>query len=877
MYKEFAKQKIQKLVAKYEEILNSGKVKSYTEEETKKDFILPLFEALGWDVYEKSEVSAEEHIKSAGRVDYGFSLNGRTKFYLEAKSLKTDLNVENFAKQAIRYSWNRGVTWAVLTDFESLKVFNAQAVSKYLGDKLYFEIKHTEYANRFDQLWQLSKEMFKNDIIDRKAEKVGKKLQKVSVTASLYKDFNECRNKLTTAFRVWNERLDPDILDEGVQKLLDRLIFIRVAEDRGIEPATLQPLLRAWKSNPKGNQVPFYASIVSKFRELDSIYNSNLFSFHPFEEWEEYDNVTEDVINMLYGKPGYYEYDFKAMSADVLGAVYENYLGYRLSQSKKKVAINKDEKKRKEHGIYYTPAYIVDYIVQHALKPVLDRCRGIEDLKKIRILDPACGSGSFLIKAADLIADRYRYFNAPVNYITKVQILSENIYGVDLDLQAVEIARLNLLINALDTQFKLPLLSHNIRNGNSLISETDAELKKYFGPNWRDKKPFNWQEEFPEVFKQGGFDVIIGNPPYGAELSKNEQSYFSETYNIGSSDTAMLFIKKAWELLNQSGRLGFIVPKAFCFASNWSKIRDYLWDHVSALVDCGKAWKEVLLEQVIVVVTKGYTQSYYESLTTEASAIKLIGAIDKKVSKEFNFFLNGISFEELKIGKKIKDNSIFLNDIATNQRGAMLQKEIGEEGDVNVIGGAQITRAGIQGIKGKIDKAKILDTKAFVKENSIVVQNIIAHIENPEDHIKITAALPPNAGYGIVDTVNQITISDKSYAPFFVCALLNSKLVNWYAYRFIFGKAIRTMHFDNFVTSRIPIPRINRKEDEMGVVESYRELMKLHGRLEARTEGSEARNEIKSKIARTDHKIDQEVYKLYGLTAQEINIIENAG
>jgi len=139
MAKNEAKEKIEKLVEKYTS-LAAQEADKYSEEETKKDFILPLFGALGWDTTDKKEVSAEEHIESSGRVDYGFYLNGRVQFYLEAKPFKVDLHKEDFAKQAIRYSWNKGATWAVLTDFERIKVFNAQDIEKSLAGKLYFEI-----------------------------------------------------------------------------------------------------------------------------------------------------------------------------------------------------------------------------------------------------------------------------------------------------------------------------------------------------------------------------------------------------------------------------------------------------------------------------------------------------------------------------------------------------------------------------------------------------------------------------------------------------------------------------------------------------------------------------------------------------------------
>jgi len=414
-----AKAKIKELIEKYELAVSAGQVGKYTEEETKKDFILPLFECLGWDIYDRNEVSAEES-QSSGRVDYGFYLNGRIKFYLEAKPLKADLHREDYANQAVRYSWNKGVSWAILTDFESIKIFNAQDIEKALGDKLYFEIKYKEFLERFDQLWLLSKEAFVTDLIDKEATRVGKKLQKVPVTELLYKDLNECRKILTNYLGQWNPEVSKDLLDEGVQKLLDRLIFIRVAEDRKIEQNILTPLINQWRTIVGKNTPQLYESMAVKFRELDDIYNSNLFSPHPFEKWEDDGGGLEKVIKILHGKSGYYEYDFSVMPADVLGSVYENYLGHKLSQSKKGLTLDKTANKRKEQGIYYTPIFIVDYIVRNALKPVLDKCRSINDLKKIKVLDSACGSGSFLIKALEVIAEKYKDFNYPINEFTKI-------------------------------------------------------------------------------------------------------------------------------------------------------------------------------------------------------------------------------------------------------------------------------------------------------------------------------------------------------------------------------------------------------------------------------------------------------------------------
>ena len=319
MDKKEAKNRIKALVEKYEQEKVAGRLKKYTEQETKNVFIEPLFEALGWNFREKSEVSAEENI-SGDRVDYGFYLNDRIKFYLEAKKISADLNKSEFANQAIKYSWNKGVTWAVLSDFESTKVFNAQVTNEYLSDKRFFTILCEEYIEKFDQLWWLSKESFENNVFDKEAERVGKKLQMVSVSALLYKDLNQCRDILTNAFAPWNKNIDSDQLDEGVQKVLDRLIFIRVAEDRGIEKETLLPLLREWEAYK--DAPPLYQTMEAKFRELDETYNSNLFAKHSSDSWKEYSNAVQEVITILYGKTGYYEYDFKVMPSYILCTFY---------------------------------------------------------------------------------------------------------------------------------------------------------------------------------------------------------------------------------------------------------------------------------------------------------------------------------------------------------------------------------------------------------------------------------------------------------------------------------------------------------------------------------------------------------------------------
>jgi adenine-specific DNA-methyltransferase len=301
------------------------------------------------------------------------------------------------------------------------------------------------------------------------------------------------------------------------------------------------------------------------------------------------------------------------------------------------------------------------------------------------------------------------------------------------------------------------------------------------------------------------FDVIVGNPPYGAELSQKEQDYLLKRYNFGTTETAILFILKAFDLLKDGGYIGFIIPKSFCFASNYANIRELVWDNVVEIVDCGKVWEEVKLEQIIVTIQKGRCHKFYINKTRIEDKFENEISVNKQVAKEFGFFLNGIDTSDIDKAQKIKKSCLMLNDIAQNRRGAMLQKFVSNAGELQVIGGAEISRDKITGIKGKINKVNINDDKAYIKPNSILVQNIVSHIENPEPHIKITACIPNNADYILVDTINQITLKPE-FKTQYVWAILNSDILNWYVYKFVIGKAIRTIHFDSSTTSSLPIP-----------------------------------------------------------------------
>lgn len=901
MDKNSAKAKVKFLIEKYEKVQARGEVSRFTEEDTKNVFIKPLFEALGWDFANRDEVSSEEHIASSGRVDYGFYINSQPKLYLEAKKLKADLNIEDFAKQAIRYSFNKGVTWAVLTDFESIKVFNAQALSKYLGDKLYFEIKWPDYLEFFDRLWELSRESFLEGQIDKKAEEAGKKLQRVPITETLAKDLGESRRILLKDLSAWNDNLDLAVLEEGVQKILDRLIFLRVMEDRKIEPAILKSMLNQWESGSR--KTSLYQSMVGEFRKLDEFYNSNLFSKNVSEDWDEYSDAVKRVIKILYGKEGYYEYDFSVMPADVLGNVYENYLGYKLSNSKKGLILDKSasKSKRKEQGIYYTPTFIVDYIVRNTLRPVLDNCKSVSDLKKIKVLDPACGSGSFLLKALEIILEKYKEFGNPGNEWTKIQILQENIYGVDLDDQAVEIARLNLLINTLEEREKLPSLDKNIKNGNSLISGTDEELKIYFGKDFRDKKPFNWKEEFPEVFKQGGFDVIIGNPPYGADLSAEDKRYFNFYSKISDYqlDTYILFVEKSLrELLKEKGILGFIIPNTWLTNIKSKLFREHISKNTKILNIVNyskKVFPSATVDSITLILNKSAPEetdkmniSLIDDGNNPTYQIHQVAQRDWMNGDIFNIFVND---NEKIMLRKIENNSKILDEICyvtvglkPYQVGKGIPRQVRETVEKRVydsdkkidnnyrlyIRGSDINRYYLNNNKSQWIKygkwlAEPRKEEFFNDKSKIVIR---------QTGDSLIATLDKN-GFLCLNNLHTINLKDKTFDMRYILGLINSKLLNYY-FQYLNpekGEALAEVKATN--VKRLPLKDVSKNKQEI-IANLVDKILNLNKELLNVVENSNSWISIKEEIKKTDKKIDEEVYKLYDLAPEEIEIIKNS-
>ncbi|MCL4362773.1 N-6 DNA methylase [Candidatus Parvarchaeota archaeon] len=579
------KDKIKQLVDKYYSLEKEGKLKDYNEEMTKKDFILPLFKSLGWDTENSKEVSAEETIKNK-RVDYGFKIEGIPKFFLEAKSLKDEdiINLK-YVQQAIDYAWMKSCRWAVLTNFRTLVIYNAEERNKDPRLNRFLIFSSPEDYLKDDRIFLLSKESFEKGELDKQALEVGKAELKKPVDKALLDDITNFREILYNNIKKNNQdkKLNDEDIEEAVQRIIDRMIFIRSAEDKGLEPEELRSKIREWSNNKS----KLLEKLSDLYKEYDNNYNSKLFAHYRCDDLKIDDDVLNTVINGLYeSKDGLYRYDFSLLSADILGNIYEQYLGRILKKVGKNSKLEASKTKRKSEGIYYTPTYIVDYIIKNTVGEYI-KTHKEKDIDNIKILDPACGSGSFLLKAYDTL-ENYWKEKSKLNetkleefgsYSKKVDIVTKNIFGVDLDEKAVEIAQLNLLLKITEKRKRLPKLQENIKNGNSLIDDEKVS-----------DKAFNWNKGFADIIKNGGFDIIVGNPPYinMQTMGKKIQKFFlnssewKEVYR-GQSDILYYFLIKGLKLLKNGGYLGFITSR-YWLENKWAdKLRQFILNNAKII------------------------------------------------------------------------------------------------------------------------------------------------------------------------------------------------------------------------------------------------------------------------------------------------------
>jgi hypothetical protein len=668
-----AKEKIESLVIRFEDQYESYKHSDYNETLTRRDFIDPFFKALGWDMDNEAgyaeayrEVIHEDKVKVSGATkapDYSFRLGGGKRlFFVEAKkpsvSVKDDIQP---AYQVRRYGWSAKMPISIITDFEEFSIYDCTKKPKPEDKAAVARIKFLsfrDYIKEFDFLWDtFSKEQVLKGSFDKfllsDTHKKG--------TATVDKDFLESLDRWRTYLAVnisWNNRtLEEDEINFVVQQTIDRIIFLRIAEDRSVE--TYGTLKHAIK---QGN---LYQNLFELFQRADEKYNSGLFDFKKDKISRNVvieNKIIRTIINELY----YPEcpYEFSVLSVEILGSAYEQFLGKVIRITPAHHAkIEEKPEVRKAGGVYYTPQYIVDYIVKNTVGKLIEG-KTPKEISKIKILDPACGSGSFLIGAFQYLLDYHKdYYSengkpskgrkdnplTPDGHLTtaeKKRILLNNIYGVDLDSNAVEVTKLSLLIKCLEGETEasikqqlaiwnervLPTLENNIKSGNSLIDTDFYDNQLDFG-DLRKIKPFSWTKAFQEIFADTdnpGFNLIIGNPPYVAieGIEQTERTYYATKYpDIKKRlDLFGLFLDRALKLLDNNGILGFIIPMQFLRNSAFEFLRKSILikHHLIEINYVGdKVFENAKNDTIILIIGKkrgeGLKTKLFESTTTKSS------------------------------------------------------------------------------------------------------------------------------------------------------------------------------------------------------------------------------------------------------------------
>lgn len=612
------------LVALFLKNLDFYRSSDFKEATLRTEFLNPMLESLGWDVTNRNgqspldrEVVEELSMKIDGvsrAPDYGFLIGGQRKWFLEAKKPNVRLQAGTAAADAAfqlrRYSWSAGLSVGVLTNFYEFGIYDTRQVptkgdSATVGRVAYFT------ADELPANWKLIWELFSRAaVVEGALEKFDRESSASKGTRTVDAEFlveiKDWRLALAQDLARNNPWLDQDSLSLAVQRLLDRIIFLRFAEARGLEHfGELQNL---------ATKVGVYPKLWTIFNRADDKYNSGLFYKSELSAAGEISDsepllvVSDEILSRILSRLYFpYPYEFSVIPGDILGNVYEQFLGDEIKlTTDRKVTVEQKLEVRKAGGVYYTPQPVVEFIIAQTINPLLEE-KSPEAISKLRFLDPASGSGTFLISLfQNLISWHERYYLSKPALAKKYlelgsdgsprlktserkKILLNNIHGVDIDAQAVEVTKLSLLLKVLENQAQLefavghvlPNLSKNIVCGNTLIDEgggLNTELSIF--------RPFGENAFFPEVLAAGGFDAVVGNPPYlnvdtvwGANdpRLKHLKSRYPHVHT-DKTDLLFYFLARSVEICK--GEIGLIVSRSFLEADKAQKLRGWLASNI---------------------------------------------------------------------------------------------------------------------------------------------------------------------------------------------------------------------------------------------------------------------------------------------------------
>jgi len=925
---------VKKLVEEFERLKGGPPLDSFDEAQLCTSYVEPFWEALGWNVRDPREVVKEKRVHlraSTKHADYCFQLKGKPQFILEAKDYRKRLDDADFIFQTKRYGYNLPVDFGVLTNFAEFRLYDTglQPLYENKARGLFkpYQLPYTEYEAKWDELAAaFSREAVAAGALRALLPKARRERNKEALDRKFFEGLNGWRAELARVVALRNPDVGVHDINEAVQRILDRAIFMRVIEDREIEAMEL--LLDAMNRWTREKEKPLYRYIVDKFRYLEPQYNGELFEPHFSEDLIIDDKPLKEFIESLYYPTC--PYQFNVVGVEMLGTIYERFLGSTIRLTEKHRAVVEDKPEvRKAGGVYYTPKYIVDYIVENTVGELLKKCKTPAAAAKLKILDPACGSGSFLLGAFRRLIDWHEdYFNANPEKISKGpaaecwwdaeagrwrlgakfkgQILVNNLFGVDIDPQACEVTRMSLYLKVLEdvnAQYLmktalLPPLDNNIKCGNSLIGSDYWEVGQTLmsvPPDEEERRrvnPFDWEVEFAEIMKAGGFDAVIGNPPYGRNFGAPEESYISKRFEVysGVKDIYPCFMEASRNLLKYKGYLSFIVPSAWLGGPAYRILRNFLllYGFETIVLLPFDVFVDAYVDTCVFVLKNIKEKTPREKVRT------LVYGKREKISeipgeKEYNEIMQDVWLEtddkkivlepaKLAVISKItKPGHKFFEEVIKVKRGVLF--------DLSLLSAARKLKSYYKYFEGDVYRY-LINMKAdrwvefgdnmkerpkefeWFEGERILLRRLVNRQQRLMASLEKETYITNKNLYSI-----KIVALGISY-PFFL-GILNSKLIS-----FLYLAQVTQATKDDFpqVTIKdilgLPFPKSIEQTLHDKMVALVEEILELHKRLAAAKSDAD-KQRLQRAVAATDRKIDALVYELYGLTEEEIRIVES--
>ena len=981
--------------------LEKGILSKSKEEEFQGEFLNDIFSLIlgainkssgndEWNLQRESKTRIDGQ-KADGVIGF-FDINGkddvRAVIELKGPTISLDQRQKRSGdtrtpvEQAFNYApkYGKNCQWVIVSNYKEIRLYRSNDMTEYevfflenLKDDLEFQkfiyILSFEAlvgtANKKAKALELSEEYQKNQI---------------EIEKKFYNEYRNIRLHIFENMKENNPETDENTLLEKVQKLLDRFLFICFCEDKGLL------------------EKDFFNTILKKGKDFGSIFDI----FKVFCNWINLGNPKEnishfngglfkndDVLNSLNIDDKVFEelkkisdYDFDSdLNVNILGHIFEQSIS-DIEELKKSISgeeFDQKKSKRKKDGIFYTPQYITKYIVENSIKNWLDDRRkelGEDDLpilnekdyifdiakknytknyrkhiefwqqyreavRNIKIIDPACGSGAFLITAFEFLLNYNKYLDDKIFDLVGTsdlfsdrtkEILQNNIFGVDLNKESVEITKLSLWLKTADKNKTLASLENNIKCGNSLIDD----------PEIAGNLAFNWEKEFPEIFANGGFDIVVGNPPYvSAEyISEIEKTFYEKNYYsaYGRQNLYIIFYEKAINLLKENGNLGFITPYTILKNMYYKEIREYILKNTSILeiIDFKgiTVFQDAGVDSIILLLKKEKRIEY------DIKYINNIKAFETQVY-DINLFKSSQITEKDDLSIQFSKNEKLLNKILGHKDTLKLKEIIDFKqgiitgGNKNFLVSEKLANCEKVLTGTDFNRYKLFDSNQYIIYD-------IEKLHRPRKReifeskekilLRQTGAFPicmlDTNQYFTLDTVHNGILKQENFNIKYILSLLNSKFIKFIYENLIneSGKIfaqVKIIYIDELPIKNIPLekqqPFIEKSDKMLSLNKELQDLsqkfqrmllrkfdleklstklqewylldfsdfikelkrLKVKLSLSQESEWEEYFLEEKSKaiavdseIKNTDKEIDSMVYKLYDLTDEEIKIIE---